>query len=233
MVSHSYGLVPPVSLGELFKPIEKADEAKFKQFYEEVISGGGFHDDSEERRARVGLALDVSVADAGLLLDLLKGIYDRFRHLEENGATFDDLFSSFLVDGLGFKPDEDGGFSEAQQLVNKLASLFSSKENLDERSKVSRLEKGFSDSATGFNSIVDLRPNFSRDRKSIIGYIPVVHLQIKTDSEMPNKQQIIIALDSEALIDLQNALTDIKIKIDRLANQEYLIEKIYTAAGKN
>ena len=233
MVSHSYGLVSPNSLRDLFKPVEKASEQQFVQFYEKVVSGGGLHNDSMERKSSAGAALDVSVADAGLLLELFKSIYDRFRLLEDNGATFDDLFSSFLVDGLDLVPDEKGEFGDAQQLVNRLAKLFSPNKNLDERSKVNRLEKGFSDSVTAFGSIIDLRPNFAKDRKSILGYVPIVHLHIRTDSEMPNKQQLTVALNSEALIELQKTLEDIKLKLDELANQEFLVEKIYTTAGKS
>jgi hypothetical protein len=232
MVAHSYGLVPPTTLRELFIPIEKATDNSFQQFWGEVTSGGGYHDDNLDRCKRIGAALNISAGDAGLLLSLLAGTHDRFRQLEEKGNAFDELFGSFIRDGLELDPEDEAEYSASKPLIDRLAKLFSQNENLDENSKINKLERGFSDQAISFASMVDLRPNFTKDRKRILGYVPIVHLQISTSSEDSSRQQMAIALNAEKLRELQETINDIARKLERLANQEYLVDKIYANARK-
>ena len=225
MVAHRYGLVPPVSLREYLAPVEAATDEQFELFWEGLEKGGGYHDQGKLRFTKIGEALDISAGDASWLLGILASTHDRFRQIEERGSDFDDLFNSFLLEGLGLDTGED---SIDKPLADRLRRLFQPNENFDQFAKISKLQQGFSEHATSFASLVDLRPNFSKDRSSIRGYVPVIHLQITSDTDDMEEQKFVFAMSSEAIAELRATLDDIERKLERLANQEFLVDKSYS-----
>ncbi len=227
MVLHSYGLVPPSSFEGLFAPIAAASEEQFANFLAAVNSRKGFRDE-DKRCDELSKILDISSSDVGILLNVLRGIYIRFRSLEKRGASFDDLFGSFVKEGLGQDKVELETPDNSNQLVVRLSKLFQKSESLDEAEKLNRLRKGFLDGAVTFSSFVDLRPNYTDDRKKIVGYLPIVQLRISTDSDDASKQNTVFHLDSKAIDELAETIEDIKLKMKALANREELKDLVYS-----
>ena len=105
---------------------------------------------------------------------------------------------------------------ERDALIRRLSVILGQRRSADSFRKAQRLRIGFIRNATSFSSLVDLRPDFSDDKKSVERLIPVAQLRISTDADGPDFKEIVIQLDERSLARLREALNEMEQKFSTL-----------------
>jgi len=105
---------------------------------------------------------------------------------------------------------------QRQEVIRRLCSVLARRQWADSFRKAQRLRLGFLRSAVSFSSLVDLRPDFSDDKKSVVRLIPVAQVKISTDDDSQDFKDIVIQLDERSLARLKEAVNEMEQKFSTL-----------------
>ena len=107
------------------------------------------------------------------------------------------------------------------KVIERVNAITARHTAIDRNSKLNRLRVGLLPNATKFKSMVDLRPDFSSDRMAINGLVPVVQVQVTTDSSSPDKV-LLFQMSPKRFEDLERLVSDIKLKLERISTESVL-----------
>jgi hypothetical protein len=186
------------------------DDECFSALHAEISGEQVFLSD-QTRVSNLSSKIGISVTDTLSTLTILGNIHRLLYDPQETDtsnaaavvAKLDDIFDDLEV----FRR-----LSEYQKLVERLAELFIGNSAADHARKVVLLGKGFLPSATGFRSIVDLRPVFTPQRDKISDFTVSVQLLITTDDD--TRERIVLHLDDTAIAQLRETLEHLVTKIE-------------------
>jgi hypothetical protein len=204
--------VPPVRLVPLtfqqaITLIASLDQVQFQTIERAVRSSHSFEiSDQEGRQLAQAAGLDVDTILS--VFSVLAYMYGRVSAQSLDREAIDQSVRLFLgseVPGL----DETTG----ELLAGRLLALLQPDPKIDALTKQRRLQAGFLRNIVQVSSFVDIRPDFSDDRVTIRGAVPVVELQIRTDAEHPVDRDIVLQLNERTLQTLKSAIEDIELKL--------------------
>jgi len=207
MVSPSSPLLPP-SLEDILLHIARLSDEQFTRLQNEIQSEEGFNTDSS-RCAKLATLLNQPAAEVGYVLSALAYLYRRVNSEAVNqtaiGPAIERFVSSFRR--LELTPDEKS------QLVTRLVYATQKNEGIEHAIKLQRLRKGFLKNAVGFKSFVDLRPDFDAQHEAITGLIPLIQIQVVTDSDDPHESNLTFQLSERTLQGLKEMIADVEKKL--------------------
>ena len=209
MPSSRFALVPPHP-AEILLPLVDLDEPKFQQLLKATRQQDAFGV-LNNRDETLSKEIGVEASTLYYLLPLLGSLYQGTRTIESNQERRSAL-DSFLKAYLG-EVDDPNSNAARDKLLRRLTILLERNPEADRALKTQRLKAGFVPNATGFSTLVDLRPDFDEKRVSIQALLPVVQLRITTDSEIGFEKRLIVQLSTEMLSSLRLALDDVEKKI--------------------
>jgi hypothetical protein len=128
--------------------------------------------------------------------------------------------------GLWPRSGEDSGIA-----VSRLAEVLRSNAVRDRELKRRWLRTGILDIATAFSSFVDLRPNFSDDRSEISELLPVIIFNIIVQTETGDDRSYVFQLSDSSLRQLERAISDVRIKLERARTHEAFAPMIMPSNG--
>jgi glycyl-tRNA synthetase beta subunit len=132
------------------------------------------------RCTKLAAVLEIPANRVKALLSVLDQIYDIVNDAEAEWPTsLADVVNSFrhLTSLQGSEA------AKLKSLILKRLTLLTDRNEAAERlSKLARLRSGLIKNAVAFSSLVDLRPDFSADRKAMNGLIPTIQVRITTDA---------------------------------------------------
>ena len=212
-------LFPPLSLKEVLEELASFSDPEFEKFLAETQTLSGF-DSSQERCETVAKTINKDAGLLGYIFGALDYLYREVRRKATDEATL-----KLLVDELlkSLQIDTDGN---QKKLPDRLVRLLSYNQNAERRDKVGRLSKGFLRNAVGFSSFVDLRPNIASDRTNVADLIPLVQFRIRADSEDDGEEVWIVQMSERALDRLNDAIQDVRKKIEALRRDPALGPRI-------
>lgn len=70
--------------------------------------------------------------------------------------------------------------------------------------------------------MVDLRPDFTPDRGSITGFVPVIQMRITTDAKDLERSEVVFQLNIASLTKLETFVADARRKIEQLSRERVL-----------
>ncbi|EBA13088.1 hypothetical protein [Roseobacter sp. CCS2] len=120
---------------------------------------------------------------------------------------------------------EHGGEVEVERVAGKLELLLKHRQVQENAAKMTRLRDGLLPNVTGLANFVDLRSDFERDADGQLtgnlgAAVPIIQLGIQTSSSKPDEREFILQLDERTLDRLQEAVDDIREKLEILSRND-------------
>jgi hypothetical protein len=219
-----HSVLPPASLAQIVALLSSLDEQQFGLLKTATGSARSFELPASARD-RLSSDLKLSQETISYVLSALSFLYRQLRpDPAEDESTFVEKVTSVLED-LKISDAPNASFDSVR---TRLVTLLQYSKNHELFLKVSRLEAGFIASLTGAASFVDLRPSFSVDRTEVEGYVPVIQMNISTDSLRNFESQLVFQLDLEGLEIMKKAIADIDTKLAVLRKQSELFLPMLT-----
>lgn len=203
------GIMPP-TLEAIIATSANFDDEVYK-LLEQLIQKPTSTDPIDSDILEVAHAANVSEEDLRYFLSFLS-----FLFAQTSDTANEDLKSKlneFLV--------ENGGDTDVDRVTDKLLKLLAHRDVQLAADKRTRLADGFLPNLLGAASFVDLRHDFERDSDGVLtgnlgSHIPVIQLEIRTNSSIPSQKMIVLQLDEKSLEQMQNILKEIRMKLDIL-----------------
>jgi transcriptional regulator with XRE-family HTH domain len=200
------------SLGGMIETVSELNDAEFTILSEEIRGRSAF-DNDKERVEDLARKIGLSKETISLLINGLAFLYRQLHVARDAGADLAALLPEIIKSIASEELADEPG------VVSRLATLLQKNENTEQWEKAQRLRKGFLNNATEFATLVDARPNFSPDRTQLIGFVPIIQLRLRTDSDQPDQRSLVVQLDPRALKRLRRAVDLAEKKLDVLTSQ--------------
>lgn len=197
------------SLTGILVGLSEINDEHFRLLEESFTSEKSF-DIGAAERAR--LATEISKPQA-LVAHFANALGFLYRHVQDRGAP-DQNIRDVVADVL-IELDVADFIEERQvvRLTDRLAQVLRPSQNHERYLKVSRLESGFLPRLVSASTFMDLRPGFDAGRTTVECLVPLVQLNITTDSGRPDEANMIVQLDLKGVEILRQTLDDVDAKI--------------------
>ncbi len=197
----------PPSLGAVISIADGFSDAAYDQIAD-LVQKPKSTDPKESDLQAVCAATSIDPTDLRYVLSFLSFLYQ-----QTDGTTDEELrteVSEFL--------SEYGQLTDPSRLADKLAHLLKFKAVYHAANKLERMTKGFLPFLMDASSFVDMRSDFDRDNDGnltgkTLGTIPIIQLQLSTDSPKAYERDFIVQLDEAGLETLETTLKDIRAKL--------------------
>ena len=196
-----------------FSALAAISDSEFDQL-RGALSGRRSFSLTEDMLREISEKIGIDEKTLAVLTVALASIYEGV--VEDEDDNFDS--SDFLRSLLGSLELSDDDVAK-EEIVRRLQVLLKKSSNHERFKKIKRLEAGFLPNLLDANSFVDLRPNFNETRTAIEGLIPVIQLNLITNSGDPGLSSITLQLAPEDLRLLQEKLNEAAQKISALRAQ--------------
>lgn len=212
---------PPLSV--ILTQLGQLNDNEFGTLLEAVTGSQGFERGIDRCKSLAGSLGTISTTDVFNLLSALHFLYNRCREWESSDVDFApalrELFEvSDLISHIG--EDSEVGFDRIVQLAKPNPTI-------EQKRKQRWLRTGILQNAVNFSSFIDLRPNFSSDRKTITELIPTIILRILTESDQGEDQSHVFQLTEDGLNKLRETIDDISMKLSTVQEDTELTERIH------
>lgn len=213
-----YGFPP---LPETFEYLAKQSDADFNTLRQAISGPDGFSRSINRcRQLARELGNEISTNTVFNLIISLRYLYDNSREWEEAGrdvrVALDEYFE---LTGLKTILGDDVNDS----FYDRVLSFIEKNPVVERARKRRRLQAGILDTATGFSSFVDLRPQLSEDKTEIEELIPVIIFQAETEAqEKEGTKTHVFQLTLESLKKLKDTIGDIERKLETVKDNPRL-----------
>jgi len=213
----SPAIAPAESLGAILAPLGGLSDEEFAVLESATSRPRGFSlkaTEIKELQAQLP-----SLGSLALLLGALSFLYSRIEAAGDLGSQYPEAITK-LVEDVGIKEVTPGSKAAVSSRLERL--LKKNPANARYR-KVNRLQAGFIPSATGFATLLDLRPDFGDgDHVEYKGLIKTIQFRIKTDAVEADQRELIFQLNEESLAELQKVIKRLQDKIDAINQNDLL-----------
>lgn len=213
-----YGFPP---LPETLEYLAKQSDADFNTLRQAISGPDGFSRSINRcRQLARELGNEISTNTIFNLIISLRYLYDNSREWEEAGrdvrVALDEYFE---LTGLKTILGDDVNDS----FYDRVLSFIEKNPVVERARKRRRLQAGILDTATGFSSFVDLRPQLSEDKTEIEELIPVIIFQAETEAqEKEGTKTHVFQLTLESLKKLKDTIGDIERKLETVKDNPRL-----------
>jgi hypothetical protein len=208
-------ITPPTSLGEAVVPVAALSDADF----EVLLSATSSHRSFSLNNAQIeALKKQLPILENNLpyVLSSLSFLYSKLDSVRSTSHDMHEVVSA-LLDELDLSDEQ----SVIEILAGRLQLLLQENPAYSRFKKVQRLRAGLLPNATGFRTMLDLRPDFG-DKKDMFefqGLVKIIQFRVTTDAQDPAMREIVFQLDEDALTELLNT-------VDRLKNKLSAIDEV-------
>jgi hypothetical protein len=206
----AHRLFLPPSFGAVLKIVASFSDSDFEKLASE-LNGVDAFDLDRGRSEHIAKAIGTDAETAGHIIQFCGYLYGQI-HSRDVTAHDIPLVVANLVDTYADFENKD----EREPLVERLCSVLGRRQSADSFRKAQRLRLGFLRNAISFSSLVDLRPDFSEDKKTVARLIPVAQVKISTDDDDLDFKDIWIQLDERSLARLKEAVNEMEQKFSTL-----------------
>jgi hypothetical protein len=209
----------PFSAPHLFRALAKVNDLTDPQFavlLEASKEPGGFDRQAERCEDLASKLGGIQVDEVFQLLSGLAFLYYRCRQWEAD--TPDRPYVESLKQFLSFS-----GLARQVDLgkvLPRLDVLLSKNPTVERRQKRQRLSQDLLDTATGFSSLVDLRPHLNAERSEIEELIPVVLFKVEFEKSDGEDTAFACQMDLATFRRLQTVVTSIDRKLALLKSTD-------------
>jgi hypothetical protein len=224
-MSKTPSLFPGVSFEDAVIEITALSEPAFRALKAAVGSPRAFDDDAD-RVSELARDLGVSAHEVFMLLQASSILYERVRALPD-GASAPEAIGRFIDEF-----DEEVDPDVKTILAARLIELTSVNENVELNKKIRRLQAGFLDTAYGFATFVDLRPDFTANRDTVRGFVPMIQIRISTNADNPDHQSLLFQVDEIGLSKLKEEIEAVEKKLSTLSKSNLTSVPILFKSGR-
>lgn len=223
-----YGFPP---LPETLEYLAKQSDADFNTLRQAISGPDGFSRSINRcRQLARELGNEISTNTVFNLIISLRYLYDNSREWEEAGrdvrVALDEYFE---LTGLKTILGDDVNDS----FYDRVLSFIEKNPVVERARKRRRLQAGILDTATGFSSFVDLRPQLSEDKTEIEELIPVIIFQAETEAqEKEGTKTHVFQLTLESLKKLKDTIGDIERKLETVKDNPRLRAFLQTLSSE-
>lgn len=215
--------IPPLSPDSLLVALGRMDEEKYSALVDSIHGADGFKS-TTARCQSLSIILGLTLGKTKDILIVLRQLYHVSNPVDSDSdqqpTPVEDVIKSFshLASLKG-----DGAKEFKEIIVTRVKHLTTHNDNLENWRKIRRIKSGLINNAIGFSSMVDLRPMFSSDRLSIVGLVPIIQIQIRTDAQATDEQELVFQLSQTGLRDLEKFVEDMRTKIESVKKHEKIV----------
>jgi hypothetical protein len=206
----AHRLFLPPSFGAILKIIASFSDSDFEKLAAE-LNGIDAFDIDRGRSERIAKSIQSDAETVGHIIQFCGYVYGQIHSRDLTAAEIPPVVANLLDTYADFENSD-----ERQVLLQRLRSVLERRQSADSFRKAQRLRLGFSRSAVNFSSLVDLRPDFSDDKKTVLRLIPVAQVKISTDDDSQDFKDIVIQLDERSLARLKEAVHEMEQKFSTL-----------------
>jgi hypothetical protein len=206
----THRLFLPPSFGRILKVIASFSDNDFEILASD-LNGLNSFDLDQKRCEHIARAIGTDVETTVHIIQFCGYLYGQIHSRDVTASEIPVVVGS-LIDI--YSEFENEGQREA--VIQRMCSVLGRRVSADTFRKAQRLRVGFLRNALSFGSLVDLRPDFSDDKKSVQRLIPVAQLRISTDDNSEDFKDIVIQLDERSLARLKEALSEMEQKFSTL-----------------
>lgn len=203
-------ILSPPSLAGAIRQLVELDNDQYKKLRDLVEGAQSFALDRSVVEDLAG-SFSLTFEQVSYLLAGLSFLYERLEDLTESPEGKREVAVKSVIEELNIDVDAD---DQRNELVNRLLELLKHNDAHDRFKKIRRLESGFLPRALDFQSFVDLRPLFSKDRSQLEGCVRIVQLNFTLDAQVPPSESITIQFTPDDLRKLKQCLEDVEKKLE-------------------
>jgi hypothetical protein len=220
---------PFVSKNSLTGILATISELKDEQFslLESAVSGPRSFEIGYGKSAALSSDLGMAPTTVGQLTSALGFLYRNIQDLaERDPLALEQKIDEMLVD---LDLNEQVSPEMFSLLSTRLKRVLRFADNHERFLKVSRLEAGFMPRLVASSSFVDLRPSFDADRSAIECLVPLVQINLQTDSQRDDEANLILQLDLQGVEILRRLIEDIDAKVRVLKSHPGFNTPLFTS----
>ncbi len=203
--------VAPTTLSQAVSFVGALSEEQFSEM-QAAIRGQHSFEVSKVDRSRLSGVLSLPDDGVSYVLRVLGFLYNQ---IEPRRDERREVFAGKLEGVLNRT-----GAEISDEIKKRFSLLLAFSENHETHLKIERLGAGFIASVRSVQTFLDLRPNFSDSRTSIDGVVPVIQMNIITDSPRNHEASIVFQMDMNGLVELKKAIDDIDAKIAAIKSND-------------
>ena len=199
--------IPPNSVDGFLIAIADLTKSAYDALSSAIATEG--FDDAPGRVELLATSTGMSRKTAQGVLVTLRQIYD-FAHAD---ANTDEQASSEIRDvvySLEYVKEEP---DEAERVITCIMPLLRKNERIEQARKLVRLKRGFLKKARGFDTLIDIRPEFNVDRTQLLSLIPLIQFRIRTDAPAASDREYVFQID---IADLDKLAEAVKLAMKKL-----------------
>jgi hypothetical protein len=206
----THRLFLPPSFGGILKVIASFSDGDFEILAAD-LNGPDSFDLDRRRCARIAKVIGTDIETTVHIVQFCGYLYGQIHSRDVTASELPVVVGSLLDTYSEFaNPDQ------RDAVLQRMCSVLERRESAATFRKTQRLRVGFLRNALNFSSLVDLRPDFSDDKKSVQRLVPVAQLRISTDDHSEDFKDIVIQLDERSLARLKETLGEMEQKFTTL-----------------
>lgn len=206
----THRLFLPPSFGSVLKIIASFSSNDFEMLASD-LNGVNSFDIDRRRCERIAKTTGTDTETAAHIVQFCGYLYGQIHSRAVTADEIPEVVANLLDTYSEFDSDE-----EKAALIQRMCGILGRRQSADNFRKAQRLRLGFLRNALSFSSLVDVRPDFSDDKKSIQRLIPVAQLRISTDADAPDLKDVVVQLDERSLARLKEVVNEMEQKFATL-----------------
>lgn len=206
-------VVPLSSMHDVVSAIGQMDDEQYHRLLAAIGSQSFYF--RESSLPVLAASIGITVPDLKNILDVLRFAFQRLGELSGDDERRLADIAEFVDSLQGY----DDLAADSAVVKQRLAELLRPSDVHRSREKISRLEAGFLPDLTNISTFVDLRPNFDNDLNEIDGFLPVVTLNIQTNSSNPLIRSITLNLPLSSIEEVISSVERLNRKVTKIREE--------------
>lgn len=212
-------LLPPANVRDIFDLLAAFTPELVDTLAEHVHAASSFFLEPEATEA-LAERHQVSEDDLRYVLGTLSVLHNR---LSPSQPSADEVAA---LAQTAVESEYRAGDEAPADLPSRLTRLLTAVERDEGREKVGRLQRGFLPNLVGISSFMDLRPVYADEDARISGFVPVMQIELRSDSRKAYERTMICHVDSKNLDRMIDELQRLKKKFETVTSEEHVSELI-------
>lgn len=218
-------ILPPSSLYDALTPLAEMSDSEFGLLRGAIVGEKSFSLGQEEVQS-LSATLRLSEVSLSFLVGAIAFLYEQIEKSPFANTDRTGTISSIIQE---ITEDIEPNLLDQEKISNlnaRVQVLLAHSDSHDKFNKFKRLSEGFLPTAQSFSTFLDLRPVMNKQRTEIDGYLPIIQLNISTNSQKESDRSFTIQMTLRNLDKLKTCIEDVEKKIELIRLQKAFSKKI-------